>query len=292
MKGLSFKIIFASLLIAMAMALWLFFCQSQPEARAQMTAPRETTFEISTATAKNLSYANVTGIPIRWIELYGDADTLKALWLTGTVDQVVNSRTIDLGIAIRYGNISINKTIRTRTDLPNGLMLPDSAGKWSGIPDSLIKIVFNDTLTMTKNWAFKLETKEFSLLKLPMTAMLITPRVSKGTALKLLHTRNDTVIGTAIRADLGIMAWKIMATATATDSCSMRLGFQVRLRGADWSAAPNGEIYSVCDSLTLTSGTARSLPLLVPDVPWIRPVAIGNRRTGNVRIDSLIAYIR
>jgi hypothetical protein len=208
------------------------------------------------------------------------------------VDQVVNTNTIDLGITMRYGNISINKTIRVRKDLPNGLMLPDSAGKWSGIPDSILKIVLNDTLTMVKNYSFKVETKELSLLKLPIRAMLVSPRVSKGTTLKLLRIRNDTLIGAAVRADLGIQSWKITATTTAADSCSMRIGFQARQPGGDWSAAPNGEIYSVCDSLTLTSGTARNLTLLIPNASWIRPVLIGNRRTGNVRVDSLIAYIR
>jgi hypothetical protein len=144
MKGFGFKIIFGIMglgaLLALAM-LWLFSIQPLPEAQAQMTAPRETTFEIAVVSAKNIFYANVTGVPIRWVELYGDPDTLKPIWLSGTVDQVVNTNTIDLGIAMRYGNISINKTIRVRKDLPNGLMLPDSAGKWSGIPDSILKVV-------------------------------------------------------------------------------------------------------------------------------------------------------
>lgn len=245
---------------------------------AQITAPFPLETETAGQSAKEFVVSNEAGAPIDGAYLAGDPDTLKTVWMTGTVDRVIDSTTVQLGVTMRYGDISTNRSMTVSTGAHFWLP-PDS---WDGIPDSLFRIAPKDT-TWARGWQFKIQLRELDRKLLPMTATLFSETRVGG--------EPDTVYGAAVRADFGRLSLDLTATAEEADSCQVRLGYQVRLRGGDWTGPPGGGLYVLADSLVLVPGATLKLPISIPAVEWFRPVVTGNSRTGNVTISSLKARL-
>lgn len=266
---------------------WLFVCcvlmawYCGGSVLGQITAPVPTTFTIRSETPKNFSFENVTGVPIKWAMLAADPDTIKEAWFQAVVDSVIDSTTVVLGVAMRYGNTSVNRSVTVRTNYD--LWLPDE--EWDDIPDSLFQIALNDTLRHVKNWSFKLQVKPLSDIKLPARATLIAGDSIKSDA--------DTVTGLAVRADLGSLSFELTAAAADSDSCQVILAYQVKLRGGEWTGpSGSGSYYVASDSVVLVPGVPKKIPFAPPAAEWLRPALIGMSRTGNVRADSLVAEIK
>ncbi len=177
-------------------------------------------------TPKLFTHSNVSGTPLSTATLHADPDTLKETWLAATVDRVIDATHVVLGIAMRYGNTSVNRTLTVRTDAE--LWLPNTS--WDGIPDSMFSMVLNSSVAHQKNWQYKIELKKLTDVSLPIAATLIS-----GDS---LQRDSDTLEGLAVRADLGQMLWEITATAADADSNQLRLCYKLRLPNGNWTGPP------------------------------------------------------
>lgn len=245
---------------------------------AQMTAPLDVVTETTNPEPKEFTAENDSGAPIVGAYLAGDPDTLKPLWLTGTVDQVIDSTHVQLGITMRYGGISINRSITVTTS--THFWLPSAS--WDGIPANLVRIAPNDT-TWAKGWQFKIQVRELSNKLLPRTVTLISAANVSSSA--------DSVTGSATRADFGTLSLELTAAAADSDSCQVRLLGQMRLRNGEWTGPPTGGLYVLADSLVLVPGATLKLPISLPAAEWFRPVVAGNSWTGNVTVTALKARL-
>ncbi len=255
------------LAIGLMLAAWM-----TAVSQAQITAASSVQTKTATASPKEFTAENVTGVPMSAACCQADPDTIKAAWLEATVDSVLDSTRVRLDVAMSYGTISLNRRLTVRTDLE--LWLPPVS--WSGIPDSLFSLVLNDTLRHQAGWKFKLRVRETDSKLLPMTATVLSGARVRSAV--------DTVTGSAVRADYGRLSLELTATAAHADSCQVRVLGQVRLRNGTWAGEPDGKLIVLADSLVLTPGVTRKLPLNLPDTEWFRPVVTGNSRTGNVTL--------
>lgn len=246
---------------------------------AQITAPVPTTFELASDNPKEFLRSNVSGTPMLGAAIMADPDTLPPIWLSATVEEVIDSLTVTLGVAMRYGGTSVNKTMTVNT---RRFFLPPTA--WGVIPDSIFRIALDNTRPLVKNEQFKLETREISLDRGQLWLTLI--------AGDSVTTDGDSVFGAAMRADWRGSIWYMITSCYSADSCQLKLGYQIRQKDGTWTGAAGETMSVITDSLVLVPGTATQKFVHVPSAAWVRPVVVGISLTDKVRIDTLKALNR